>query len=152
MKNYLLANWQTLVTAGMILALGGLYGCQFLKERPATASLAIQVAVGKYIEAADRPAERAQRVRDVASKVLAVAEAADSATVDSLRLVAINALPANLTPADRLLAMTLIDVAVEAVRGYVDKQGLPVDYLVSVRVVVTAVRDGATVYLPQPQT
>lgn len=149
MKTYLLANWQMLLTVALCIVGVGLGGCTFLRNQPATASLAIQVAVGKYIEASDRPAERAQRVRDVAGKVMEYAKGAPDSTVDALKAVALASLPSNMTPADRLLASAVVEVAVEALKAKVAEGKLPDDLFVNVRTVVQAVIDGTVPYLPK---
>lgn len=149
MKTYLLNNWAMFATVLLCVVGLALGGCTFLRNQPATASLAIQVAVGKYIEAAERPAERAQRVRDVAGKVLVYAQGAPDSTVDALKAVALASLPANMTPADRLLASAVVEVAVEALKAKVKEGKLPDDLFVNVRTVVQAVIDGTVPYLPK---
>lgn len=149
MKTYLLNNAAMILTGLLCVVALALGGCTFLRNQPATASLAIQVAVGKYIEAADRPAERAQRVRDVAGKVLEYAKGAPDSTVDALKGIALASLPANMTPADRLLASAVVEVAVEALKAKVQEGKLPDDLFVNVRTVVQAVIDGTAPYLPK---
>jgi hypothetical protein len=148
MKSYLLSNWTMIASGFCVLAMAALLGCSALATRPATARLAVTYAVSKYIEGGDRPGERAQRVRDVATKVLAVAQG-DSVTVDVLKVIAINQLPANLSPADRALAGAIIDVVVEELKLRVANGVLPADQLLTVRNVVQWVADAALPYLPQ---
>ena len=148
MKAYLLSHWQLIACALCAVAVLAISGCSILSTRPATARLAVTYAVGKYIEAADQPGERAQRVRAVALKVLEVAQG-DSVTVDVLKVIAINQLPVNLSPADRAMAGAIIDVVVEELKTRISNGILPADQLLTVRAVVQWVADAAASYLPK---
>lgn len=150
MKSYLLAHWQAFAVYGLILVLGVLYGCATLAERPATARLVVTYAVGKYVEAAVQPAERAQRVTAVAVNVLALADSTQTLTVDLLKAAALSQLPANLSPADKAMAGAVIDAAVEALRTSIKTGDIPPDQLLTVKSVIQWVIDGAAPYLPKP--
>ena len=97
--------------------------------------IAVQYATGKYIEneaTVDARLARARQVKAVAASLKAVA-ASDSATVDQLRSLAMSKVAkANLAPADRVLATTLVEVAVQELAKRVDTGALNPDARVAV--------------------
>jgi hypothetical protein len=107
-----------------ILGLGligaALPGCATLSGPASSQQLAAQVAVqyatGKFIEGGadvDAKLARARQVKAVAENLKTVA-AADSATIAALQELAMSKVAkASLSPSDRLLATTLVEVAVQ---------------------------------------
>lgn len=151
MKSYLLSHWHFLL-AGLVGIFASvmltLTGCTLLRERPAAVRLAVSYATAKYIEASDRPAERALRVRDVATKVAQFIESSPDILVDQLRNVAIANLPPGLGMADRTLALAVIDTVAEEIQARIKSGALPEDVKMNARSVVQWVAAAAIGYLP----
>lgn len=120
----------------------------------ATARLAVSYATAKYIEKAgneNAQHDRAVRVIGVLDLVENLA-AGDSVTIDVLRAYVAQRLPADLSPADRVLAGTLIDLAAQELKARVGEGALKPDTLVKVKSVLQWIREGAAYYLPTPTT
>ncbi len=100
------------------IALGALSGCSTLMDpgNRAGQQIAVQYATGKYIESPATPEARqarARQVKAVAENLKTVAKS-DSATIAQLHELAMaKVAKANLSPSDRLLATTLVGVAVQ---------------------------------------
>ncbi len=126
--------------ATALLAFSCLPGCEFFSQftspkNQLVEQIAIQYATGKYIEGEKQPAERvarAVRVGKVAADIKAVA-GADDATIAALRELAAKQIAgAKLSPADSLLANTLVDAVVLALSEKVASGVLSPDAKVAV--------------------
>ncbi len=97
--------------------------------------IAVQYATGKFIEApatAEGRQARARQVKAVAENLKTVA-ASDSANIAQLRSLAMAKVDkANLTASDRLLAATLVDIAVQELSARVASGVLSPDAVVAV--------------------
>lgn len=119
-------------------------------DQTMTAHVAVVYATSKYIEkAGDAPAQqaRAARVALVVSQLETLA-AGETATVDQLADLARSKLPADLSPADRTLANTLIVIASDELKTRVGTGvgQIPADAKVKVAMVLSWVREGAESY------
>jgi hypothetical protein len=132
----------------LALVLGGL-SLQACKSSEKLATrVAIQYAVGKYIER-QTPAARVEKAQRIFAAVATIEELAgsDSTTVDALRAYIAQRLD-HLSPADRLAVGTIIDLASEVLKERVGDGVLDGDKLVKVREVLAWVSEAASAYAP----
>lgn len=114
-----------------------------------TASIAVKYATAKFIEkAGDSAAQtaRAGRIVAVLDQIEGLASGDAQTTVDALRAFVAQRLPVDLSPADRVLAGALIDVAAAELKARVGEGTLAGDSLLVVREVFQWVREGAAPY------
>lgn len=148
MKAYLLEHWPTMATALTVLTLGTLFlaGCKTAPQET-TAHLAVSYATAKYVEKAGVNApERAARVLAVVDAVEGVA-GGESVTLDALKAYVLGKLPADLSPADRILAGALVDAAAAELQARVGAGALDPAALLKVRQVLGWIREGAAPYV-----
>lgn len=99
-----------------VMALAGLAGCSaledFVKGSGGTVGIAVQYATMKYIDDAPngKEAERAASVRDTVERVRKYADGVD-VSLEDLKAYALEQLSPKLSPADRFLALQIINVA-----------------------------------------
>lgn len=131
----------------VLFILGGLSGCK--PESQLAARVAVQYAVGKYIEKVS-PIDKVEKVRRIIETARLVSQLAEneSVTIDSLRAYVAQRLADRLSPADRLLAGAIIDAAAIELKNRVGDGVLKPDQLVQVREVLTWVEEAATAYAP----
>jgi hypothetical protein len=148
MKAYLLQNWSLIATAAMLLVLGAVFlsGCKTAPQET-TAHLAVSYATAKYVEkaGANAPA-RASRVLAVVDAVEGVA-GGESVTIDALKAYVLAKLPADLSPADRILAGALVDAAAAELQARVGAGSLDPAALLKVKQVLGWIREGAAPYV-----
>ena len=128
---------------------GGVTSCAVLEKHSAVVSLVVSQATMRYIEskpAAER-ASVAARVAKVASDIEAVASG-KPVTIAELASLAVSAIPLNLLPADRQLALAIIQIAAQELQNKVGENVLTPEQAVSVREVVEAVKLAASAYVP----
>jgi hypothetical protein len=139
---------------GLGLIGASLPGCTTLAGGPSSEQLAAQVAVqyatGKFVEAAgpsvDARLARARQVKAVAEQLRAVASS-DSATIAALHeLAMVQVAKASLAPADRLLANTLVDIAVQELSARVSTGALNAEARVAVTRLLDWVVAAASAY------
>lgn len=139
------------IAASTIILSGVLGGCSFLKpENAALHQVAVQYATGKYIEAAgpDAMEARACKVLSVSDAIAALATD-DTVTLDSLESHALQAVAkAEMTPADRILANTLVAAVVAELRARVDTGVLSDQDRYRVGLVLGWVKQAAGLYVP----
>lgn len=114
-----------------------------------TARIAVSYATAKYIEKAGSPASqaaRAGRVVAVVGQIENLASGDTSVTVSALRAFVAQRLPVDLSPADRVLAGALIDVAAAELEARIGAGDLQSEALLKVREVLKWVREGAAPY------
>lgn len=123
-------------------------GCKTLTPaQQTTAHLGVVYATSKYIEQAgpapDQQA-RAARVIQVVDELDALSQGA-TATVDELAAFARSKLPASLSPADRVLANSLITIASDELKARIGEGvgQIPPDAKLNVAMVLSWVREGA---------
>lgn len=147
MKAYLLAHWQTIATGILLIAFALLTGCTVMKTRPDLAKVGVTLAVAKFVENSSNPVERADKVRGIATHLLAVTDNAEM-TVVLLKAEAIRRLPSTLTPVDRAIAVALIDAVAAELEARVAKKLLPEDRLLQIKTVLQWVIEGAGYVVP----
>jgi hypothetical protein len=124
-------------------------GCAALEARPAATGLVVSYATMKYIEQAP-PQERGAR----AARVIAVADLVDVAaggeeiTLQRLAQLALERIPADLAPSDRMLAVGLVNVVEQELRLRIGHGGLESDTLIRLAPLLEHVKQSATFYLP----
>jgi hypothetical protein len=151
-KNFLLSLNPAAVVAAVLLAIFlvvTVAGCKSLPHET-TIRVAVSYAVAKYIEKAG-PTGQVERAR----RVLAVVEGVEGwllgdrdVTVAELRAYVAGNVPTTLSAADRALAFTVIDVAVQALQERMGDGVLPPDQKVRVRAVLEWIRGGTASFLP----
>jgi hypothetical protein len=142
MKSYLLAHWQIIATAVMVIVLGATYGCAALQTRPDLAKVGVTLAVAKFVQDSSDPAARAEKVRGIATQLLAVTDNAES-TVALLKAEAIRRLPVTMLPVDRAIAVALIDAVAAELELRVKDRLLPAERMLAIRTVLQWVIEGA---------
>lgn len=128
-------------------------GCK-TQPQETTAHVAVVFATAKFIEKAGTIPEqqgRALRIITVLGQLDALV-AGDETTVDALADLARSKLPADLSPADRVLANTLIAVATDELKARVGEGvgKIPPDAKIKVALVLSWVREGAESYAQPP--
>jgi hypothetical protein len=125
-------------------------GCKTLPQET-TIRVAVSYAVAKYIEKAG-PAGQLER----AQRVLAVVEGVEKwllgdrdVTVEELRAYVAGNIPTTLSAADRALALTVVDIAVQELRARVGEGVLQPDQKIRVRAVLSWIRGGTASFLPE---
>ncbi len=109
------------------------------------AQLAVQYATGKYIESGS-PVKRAADVLAVA-KLVKAAAASDSATVGTLRSLALEKVSAaHLAPADQLLAVSLVTAVADELQARISMGILDANARLAVDRVLDWVIAAASVY------
>lgn len=140
----------TAVTAALVLMCGVLFqGCASLGDNVATEKLMIQYATMKVIEA-DREAmpERAAKISQI---VVSAGSFFDSGTADVALLKAevIKRLPADLSPADQVLANALIDSVVAELQSRVGNGLVSPDKRLQVQAVLGWIHEATQFYSPR---
>ena len=122
------------ITAALLpLILVVISGCSWLEDNPQTASLVIQSATAKFIEKADDPSERAQRVIDVSAKALDIV-GSERASVDAFRIAVTSLIDFDELPvSDKILLTQLIELVAESLAERVGEGALDPDQLIVVR-------------------
>lgn len=144
------AGFGCAIIAALVCVVMTLAGC---KSAPAqqtlAASIAVKYATAKYIEKAGSPAQqeaRATRVVAVLDQIEGLASGDVQVTVDALVAYVSQRLPADLSPADRVLAGALIEAAAAELKARIGEGALAKDALLQVRAVLKWVREGAAPY------
>ena len=129
----------------LILTMGA---CATLRQHSAAVSLIVSQATMRYIEQAkpDERAARAARVLAVASDIEKVASG-EPVTIAQLAQLALIAIPSNLAPSDRALAISIVSIAAQELQNKVGENVLSADQLVTVKEVVSAVASAASIYV-----
>lgn len=129
------------------LAFVALAGCAALSQHSAAVQLIVSQATMRYIEQAPVPerAARAARVIEVAKKIESVASG-EPVTISQLAALALNAIPSNLPPSDRALAVSVIQIAAQELSNKVGEGVISAEQLVTVKAVVQAIADAAEIY------
>lgn len=127
-----------------------LSGCATIEKHSAVVSLVVSQATMRYIEQASplARAERASRVARIASDIEAVASGRP-VTIPELASLALQAIPSNLEPSDRALAVSIIQVAAQELQNKIGENVLTAEQTVTVKAVVEAVRLAASSYIPR---
>lgn len=130
-----------------VFVLGALTGCK--PQEQLAAKIAVQYAVGKYVEhqPQDARAETAARIAKTVELVSGLAEN-EQVTVDALRAYVAQRLGDKLSPSDKLLAGAIIDAAAVELKARVGDGVLKPDQLVKVREVLSWVAEAAAAYTP----
>ncbi len=124
------------IVLGLIVALG-LSGCTDTQSK-----LAVTYATMKVIEQTGG-GESAQTIKDIATKVVSVAEG-EGATVELLKEAAMKEVAKlELSPADRILAVYLVDAVAEEIKGKVGIGVIDADQILKVKDVFRVVVDAA---------
>jgi hypothetical protein len=136
---------------GAVLLAYMVSGCSFLKpENAVLHQVAVQYATGKYIEGADEGKEidRACKIIAVSETVAALATS-DTVTLDGLEAHALSVVAnASMSPADRILANTLVAAVVAELRARVDTGVLSDQDRYRVGLVLGWVKQAAGAYVP----
>lgn len=149
MKTFLQRFFTALIASAFILVfIFGAMGCK--TSETTVARLAVSYATAKYIEKAG-PSGTLERVRQIRATLDELEKVAtgEAVTIDALKVYLSQRLQ-NLSPADRALATTLVDIAVSELSARVGTGVLKPDQLVKVREVISWVRDGTNTFaLPE---
>lgn len=129
----------------LILSLILLSGCASFNSGGGAERLAITYATMKYVESGDQPSERAERVIRVAEDAKSFLDTG-TASLDLLQAAVVERLPADLSPADRLLANALIQTVVGELQARVGSGIIPPDQVYQVSTVLGIVIDAAEAY------
>ena len=134
------------VLVGGIIA-SSMSGCAALTQHSAAVELIVSQAAMRYIEGAAPLArvDRARRVVAIAEKILPLVSS-DKVTVEQLASIALAAIPSDLSPADRALALSVINIAAQELRNKVGEGVLAADAVVTVKGVITSIENAALVY------
>lgn len=127
-------------------------GCASFRDHSAAIDLVLSQVTMRYIEQAspaDRAA-RAHRVHDTAERVKNVA-AKDQISIADLAKYAAGYLPDTLSPADRSLALSLIQVAAQELQKKIGEGKIPDDARVTVLEVLSTIENAADVYVGGPE-
>lgn len=140
-----------LAAISVVLLALGFTGCASspTTQQELTASIAVKYATAKYIEKAGAVANqqaRAARVVAVVDQIEGLAAGDTTTTVDALVAFVNGRLPVDLSPADRILAGTLIEAAAAELKARVGEGAIAADALLKVRQVLEWVRQGAIPY------
>lgn len=138
-----------IILAPILVALLTSSGCGALRvveEHELASMVVVKQAAGRYIERADDWQARAARVREVAEKALLASggEAVELAQIRSAALAAIDF--GEMTPADRDLALLLVNAIASEVERRVGVGELVAGELVTVQQVLGWVVDTARAY------
>lgn len=127
-----------------LLSIGG---CATLQQHSAAVSLIVSQATMRYIEHAPvtQRAATAARVLDIAHQIEAVSSGTP-VTIAQLASLAVAAIPSNLAPSDRALALSIVQIAAQELQLKVGENVLSADQLVTVNEVVDAVAAAASIY------
>lgn len=122
-------------------------GCAALKEHSAAVQLIVSQATMRYVESASPLArvERATNIVRIAIEIERVASA-EAVTIAQLAQLAVASIPASLPPSDRALALSIIQIAAQELQLKVGENILSPDQLVTVKAVVEAIRQAASIY------
>jgi hypothetical protein len=137
-----------------IMLAGAVFSSGCKSSETVAARVAVSYATAKLIEKQTGVEERAAQAREILAVLDKVEELAqsDSTSIDALRAYVAQRLD-HLSPADRMLAGVLIDVAYEALKEKVGTGVIDPEKLVKIREVLAWVREGAIGYVPTvPQT
>jgi len=122
-------------------------GCASLGQNVATEKLVIQYATMKVIEAdQDAMAERAGKIDEIARHAQLFLNT-DTADIALLSAEVHKRLPADLSPADRVLANALIDTVMAELQARVGSGLVPPDKKLQVNAVLGWIREAAYFYL-----
>lgn len=139
------------VLAVVLFAGMALFGCKTLPQEN-TARLAVSFAVAKYIEKAGSAGQidRARRVLKVVNAVDDFLAGDVDMTVASLKAYVLGNIPDSLSPVDRALAVTLLDIAVAELTAQIgDGTGpLKPEAKLRVRAVLKWIASGTDMFLP----
>lgn len=127
-----------------LLSIGG---CATLQQHSAAVGAIVSQATMRYIEQSPL-AERAavaHRVIEIAHQIEAVSSGAP-VTIAQLASLAVSAIPSNLEPSDRALALSIVQIAAQELELKVGKNVLSADQVVTVTEVVEAVAAAASFY------
>lgn len=139
------------ILAVSVLVAASMAGCAFLKpENAALHQIAVQYATGKYIEAANDGEETARACKVIAvSETVATLTSNEAITLDELEAHALAAVVnTNMSPADRILANTLVAAVVAELRARVDTGVLSEQDRYRVGLVLGWVKQAAEMYVP----
>lgn len=145
MKNF----YAKFVTSYVLLVLA-VSGCAALDRHSAIVSLAVSQATMRYIESkpeGERSAV-ASRVARVADDVAKVASG-KPITIAELAELALSAIPDNLNPSDRELALAIVQVAAQELQNKVGENILTAEQTVTVREILDAVKIATSAYTPR---
>jgi hypothetical protein len=136
-----------IAVASLALSLGNFSGCAVLQQHSAAVGLVVSQATMRYIETipSSQRAERARRIMTIADQVKDVASG-KPVTVAQLAQLALSAIPSNLAPSDRALAVSIVSIAAQELQNKIGENVLSADQLVSVTEVVDAIRLAASIY------
>jgi hypothetical protein len=128
-------------------ALSAVNGCATYRNHSAVVNLVVSQAALRYIEQAEpaKRLERAHKVAEVVERVSSVVKD-ESVTVADLASVALAALPETLSPADRQLALALIQIAAQELTNRVGTTAIDAETVTSVRSVLDSIRNAADIY------
>lgn len=143
------ASFLGLVGLSSGVALTTLNGCAVFEKHSATVSLVVSQATMRYIESKPASARVATATKIISiSAQIETAASGDSITIAQLASLALAAIPSNLPPSDRALAVSIVSIAAQELQNKVGENVLTADQLVSVREVIAAVKFAASTYIP----
>lgn len=133
--------------AAVVATLSLASGCATFQQHSAVVGLVVSQATMRYIEGSTgtERASRAARVVAIVEKIRPLVTT-DSVSISQLASVAVAAIPSTLTPADRSLALSVINIASQELRNKVGEGVLKEDQVVTVRGVLDAIQNAALVY------
>lgn len=122
-------------------------GCAALGKHSAVVELAVSQAAMRYIEEAPaaKRVERARKVLGVIAKVRAVA-GTEGVTVAQLAEFALQSVSGDLSPADRALALSVINIASQELRNQLGEEILSASDLTQVLGVINSIENAARIY------
>jgi len=133
-----------------VFIVAGLTACATLEKHSAVVGLVVSQATMRYIESkpVSERASVAARVVSVATDIEAVASG-KPVTIAELARLALSAIPSNLAPADRQLAIAIVSIAAQELQLKIGEGVLTAEQSVTVNEVVKAIRFAAEVYIPK---
>jgi hypothetical protein len=121
--------------------------CATLDQHSAAVQLIVSQATMRYLESAS-PITRVERAANIVRITVDIERVAsgEPITISSLAQLALSAIPSNLPPSDRALAISIVQIAAQELQNKIGEQVLKPDQLVTVKAVVEAIRQAASIY------
>lgn len=124
-----------------------LSACATLDKHSAIVELAVSQAAMRYIEEA-HPTNRVDRARKVLSTIKQIRTVAsgEGITITQLASIALAAIPSDLGPADRALALSVVNIASQELRNKLGDEVLTSDKMTQVLGVLNSIENAARIY------
>lgn len=130
-----------------VLAIVMLSGCSALREfaQGGSVGIAIQYATMRYVDDGEDPAARAAEVRETVERVREYSGGVE-VSLEDLKAYALSVLSPKLSPADRFLALQIINVAAGELEGKIGAGQLDPEDKVALEKLLDMIRDATLFY------